>query len=123
MRIAKERSDAWFGGIIVIFAGDFHQHAPVSESALYQTISNSMRQNNNEIKTRLGRLAWKSVDTMIELNEQKQMENDLEYANVVNRLWNCKCNFDNVDLFNSRVITSPPNPNGVNMGLLKILMQ
>jgi len=42
LRIAKERPDAWFGGMIVIFSGDFHQHAPVSESALYQPISNSM---------------------------------------------------------------------------------
>ena len=78
-----------------------------------------MRQNNNEIKTRLGRLAWKSVDTVIELNEQKRMENDLEYANAVNRLQNCKCNFDDVVLFNSRDISSPPNPNGVNMGTLE----
>jgi len=29
-----------------------------------------MRENNNKIKKRLGRLAWKSVDTMIELNEK-----------------------------------------------------
>jgi len=38
-----------------------------------------MRQNNNEIKKRFGRLALKSVDTMIELklNEQKWMENGL----------------------------------------------
>ena len=50
LRIAKERPDEWFGGIIVIFAGDFHQHAPMSETALYQPISNSMRQDNSEIK-------------------------------------------------------------------------
>src|SRR5882724_9380204 len=86
--------DIWFGGMIVNFSGDFYQHPPVSETALYQPISNSMRQDNNEIKKRLGRLAWKSVDTVIELNEQKRMENDLEYANAVNRLQNCKCNFD-----------------------------
>ena len=50
LQIAKERSDLWFGGMIVIFAGDFYQHAPISENALYQPISNSMRQNNDEIK-------------------------------------------------------------------------
>ena len=44
------------------------------------------------------------------------MENDIEYANAVYRLQSHKCYFDNVDLFNSRVITSPSNPNGVNMG-------
>ena len=70
LRMAKERPDMWFGGII-IFAGDFHQHDPVSETALYQSISNTVRENNNEIKKRLGRLAWKSIDTVIELNEQK----------------------------------------------------
>jgi len=43
LRIAKERPDAWFGGMIVILAGGFHQHAPVSENTLYQPISNSMK--------------------------------------------------------------------------------
>src|SRR5882724_4580418 len=83
--------DIWFGGMIVNFSGDFYQHPPVSETALYQPISNSMRQDNNEIKKRLGRLAWKSIDTIIELNEQKHMESDSEYAGAVNRPRNRKC--------------------------------
>jgi len=116
LRIAKERPNDWFGGMIVIFAGDFHQHAPVSDTALYQPISNAMKQDNNEIKKRLGILAWKSIDTVIELNEQKQMENDIEYGSAVNQLHNRKCNFSDVDLFNSRVIKTPANPNGVDMG-------
>ena len=38
LRIAKQRPDSWFGGMIVIFSGDFYQHPPVSETALYQPI-------------------------------------------------------------------------------------
>ncbi len=117
LHIAKERSNAWFGGMIVIFCGDFYQHAPVSEAPLYQPISNSMRQNNTEIKKRLGRLAWKSIDTVIELNEQKQMENDIEYAAAVNCLRLCQCTIDDVELFNSRLIKGTINPHGIDMGL------
>ena len=40
--VAKERPDVWFGGMIIIFAGDSHQHAPVSDTPLYQPISNKI---------------------------------------------------------------------------------
>ena len=117
LRIAKERPNTWFGGIIVIFSGDFYQHAPVSETLLYQPISNSMKQSDAEIKKRLGHLAWKSIDTVIELNEQRCMENDPEYAAAVNRLCFHQCTIDDVDLFNSRLIKGTTNPQGVDMGL------
>ena len=34
LHIAKEEPNIWFGGMIVIFAGDFHQHSPVFETPL-----------------------------------------------------------------------------------------
>jgi len=63
----------------------------------------------------------KSIDTVIELNEQKHMETDHEYANAVNRLHICKCIFDDMGLFNSRIIKNSTNPKGVDMGIAEHL--
>ncbi|KAG2746801.1 hypothetical protein P692DRAFT_20642764, partial [Suillus brevipes Sb2] len=38
LRYAKERPNLWFGGIVVIFSGDFYQYPPVGGSALYTPI-------------------------------------------------------------------------------------
>ena len=57
-----------------------------------------MRQDNSEIEKRLGQLTWKSINTVIELNEQKCMENDLTYAAAVNCLCPHQCTIDDVKL-------------------------
>ena len=54
LRITKEEPNIWFDGMIVIFAGDCHQHSPVSETPLYQPISNTENQSNTEISKQLG---------------------------------------------------------------------
>jgi len=60
-----------------------------------------MRQNNDEIEKRLVRIAWKCISPVIELNEQKYMEKDPEYASAINRLHIC-----NVHLMMSDVSTN-----------------
>ena len=65
LHITKEEPNIWFGGMIVIFAGDFHQHALVSETPLYQPISNIEIQSNTEISKQLGQLAWKSINAVV----------------------------------------------------------
>ena len=99
LRYAKEK-DEYFGGINVIFAGDFHQYPPVGNTPLYTPIRSKAPQNVSDIKKRLGRLAWKSVDTVISLNEQQRMKRDPEYAAAVGRLWIRECNLGDVELFN-----------------------
>ena len=118
LRITKEEPNIWFGGMIVIFAGDFHQHSPLSETPLYQPISNTENQSNTEISKWLGQLAWKSIDAVVELKEQKCMEFDLKYSNAVNNLWLWQCTPADVELFNSHLIESNENPNGIDMGLI-----
>lgn len=98
---AKQTPEEWFGGINIIFSGDFYQYPPVGGTPLYTPISAYSAQNDRQILKRLGCLAWKTVDTVITLTEQKHMEGDMEYANAVNRLWTRTCNYDDVDLFNS----------------------
>ncbi|KAI6025291.1 DNA helicase Pif1 like protein, partial [Pisolithus microcarpus] len=35
LRFAKEKPDLWFGGMVIIFSGDFFQYPPVGGSPLY----------------------------------------------------------------------------------------
>jgi hypothetical protein len=106
----------WFRGVNVIFAGDFYQYPPVGGSPLYTPISAYAGQNDAEIQKRLGRMAWKTVNTVINLTEQQRMKADPEYGEAVMHLCSRTCMQDDVDLFNSRVIKSLNNPGGVDMG-------
>lgn len=115
LRFAKENSNDWFGGITVIFAGDFFQYPPIGGTPLFSPISMSTAQTENELMKRLGRLAWKSVDCVIELTEQQRMKDDPEYGDAVQRLRVRKCTFADVDLFNTHVIKSF-DKEGVDMG-------
>jgi hypothetical protein len=49
LQFAKEKPDQWFGGITVIFTGDFYQYPPVGRMALYNPISAYTGQSDAEI--------------------------------------------------------------------------
>lgn len=86
LHYAKEKPDLWFGGVAVIFAGDFYQFLPVGGSPLYTPILLYAGQNNSEVQKRLGRLVWKMVNTVVNLTDQQRMKEDPEYGDAVNRL-------------------------------------
>jgi len=115
LRYAKECPNEWFGGIIMIFAGDIFQYPPVMGSSLSTPISLYGKQTDDEFKKRLGRTAWKTVDTVIELIEQQRMKSDPEYADAVLRLRTRECTLEDVELFNSRLIKSAMKPDGIDM--------
>jgi len=121
LRMVRERPDEWFGGINIIFSGDLYQHEPVGKRALFMPVPPSSvkgrKKNGTEAKNRQGRMAWKQVDTVIELTDQKRMENDLEYAAAVLRYRKRQCTIDDMDLFNSRLVRSLDNPDGVIMNV------
>ncbi|KAG1887499.1 uncharacterized protein F5891DRAFT_966965, partial [Suillus fuscotomentosus] len=73
-----------FGGVTVIFSGDFYQFPPVGGTALYTPISLYAGQNDAEIHKRLSQLAWKLINTVVNLMEQQHMKDDLEYGEAVN---------------------------------------
>ena len=117
LRYAKECPTEWFGGVTMIFAGDFYQYPPVAGTALYTPISTYTGQSNDEIQKRLGRMAWKTVDTVVELTEQQRMKDDPDYAGAVQRLRIRQCHFEDVEFFNTRMMKSATCPNGVDMGI------
>lgn len=115
LRFAKEKPKLWFGGVAIIFSGDFFQYPPVGGTPLYSLISRYAGQTDAEVKRRLGRLAWKMVDTVVNLTEQQRMKSDLEYGNTVLQLRKWECTLEDVDLFNTRVVKSVETPNDVDM--------
>ncbi|KAJ7054735.1 hypothetical protein C8F01DRAFT_960856, partial [Mycena amicta] len=93
-----------FGGIIIILSGDFYQLPPVQQVPLYKSYSSRDKsKSHNAYMARLGRMAWKQIDTVIELTDQKRMEGDPEYAAVVQRLRKHQCTDEDVVLLNSRL--------------------
>ena len=104
LRYATEHPDEWYGGIQVIFSGDFYQYPPIGGTALYTPIPESSAQTNKHIEQRLGRLAWKTINMVISLTEQERMKKDSEYGEAVNHLRTRQCGLEDVELFNSRVI-------------------
>jgi hypothetical protein len=116
LRYVKENFDEYFGGTSIIFSGDFYQFPPVAGTALWVPIPSAINSSTTEVQKRLGRIAWKSVDTVLDFNEQQRMKDDPGYAEAVLRLRTRTCTFDDVDLFNSRLIRSETHPNGVNLG-------
>jgi hypothetical protein len=116
LQFAKERPDLWFGGVNVIFTGDFYQYPPMGGSPLYTPISAYAGQNDTEIQKRLGGMAWKTVSTVVNLTEQQHMKDNPEYGQVVMHLCSRNCMPEDMDLFNSRVIKSLNNLGGIDMG-------
>lgn len=115
LRMAKEKPNEWFGGIIVIFAGDFCQYPPVAGNALYSCMRSNRELNESELKRRLGRLAWKTLNAVVEFEEQFRMKDDPGYSMAAVRLRERRCTNADLTLFNSRVIKSIKNRNGPDM--------
>ena len=100
----------------MIFAGDFFQYLPIGGTPLYSPIPNTEGHHKNDIPHRLGRIAWKSLNAVISLTEQERMKEDPDYARAVGHLRTRQCTVKDLELFNTRVIKSADNPNGVDMG-------
>jgi len=118
LRYATEWPDEWFGGVCVIFAGDFCQYPPIRGTPLYSPIPLANRCHKDDVPRHLGQLAWKSINAVILLTEQERMKGDPEYSCAINNLCTRPCTFEDVNLFNSRLIKSVQNTNGINMNLV-----
>ncbi|KAF5335017.1 hypothetical protein D9758_016196 [Tetrapyrgos nigripes] len=116
LRFATENYDEYFGGIFLVITGDFNQLPPVGGSPLYKPIRSApSSESQAEIERRIGRMAWKRFDTVINLTEQKRMSSDPEFGEAILRLRNRECTQDDVDLFNSRRIKSWDHLSGLEL--------
>lgn len=116
LHFTKEKADLWFGGVFFILSDNFFQYPPVAGSVLYTPISRYAGQTDDEIQKWLGHLSWKKINTMVSLDEQQHMKGDVAYEAAVARLRTHQCMYEDVEMFNSQVIKSANNPDGVDMG-------
>lgn len=98
---------AAFGGINVVFAGDFAQLPPVAEKKLYAKIdtgpgSSSITGQNNVF----GKVLWMGVDTVVTLTQQHRQsgEDNRPFIKLLGRLREGKCTKRDFATLENRVI-------------------
>ncbi|THU90132.1 hypothetical protein K435DRAFT_588559, partial [Dendrothele bispora CBS 962.96] len=92
-----------FGGINVIFAGDFTQLPPVLCSRLYSRVNRFCAGTNSGQKDIFGRLAWLSVDTVVCLTQVQRSSGDQRFTELLHRLRTGSCTDEDYDLLRTRL--------------------
>ncbi|KAF5334229.1 hypothetical protein D9611_014313 [Ephemerocybe angulata] len=107
LQLARE-SDKPFGGINIMFAGDFAQLPPVGQRSLYSTILPWMCGLKNGQSSIHGKLLWLSVDTAVELEKPQRQNEDAEarFVQLLSRLRDGLCTDEDYDLLTSRVLSA-----------------
>ena len=94
-----------FGGISVIFAGDFAQLPPVGQIKLFS------RTKWTSESVVFGQLLWRSVTVVVMLTQQMRQagpENQ-QFVEMLSRLRNGRCNQEDYELLNTRLLCSAVN--------------
>ncbi|KAE8220603.1 hypothetical protein CF319_g5894 [Tilletia indica] len=112
LRVGKQRLDAPFGNINVIFAGDLCQLPPVLSTPLYNPAAHHKSTADVRTKAQLGRAVWLEIKTVVHFEEQMRMK-DADMAAALRRLRVRQSIPDDVQLFNDNVIRSVGTPSGV----------
>ena len=87
-----------FGGISILFFGDFNQLRPVKESYVFQPL------NTNELSVLAGNKLW-SHFKIYRLTEIMRQKDDLHFAQALNNLSQFKLTHDDRELFENRIFT------------------
>ncbi|KAJ7162718.1 hypothetical protein C8R43DRAFT_819195, partial [Mycena crocata] len=104
-------NDLAFGGINVIFAGDFAQLPPVQQKRLYTDLTNKNIQDAGTTygqKVVFGKLLWLSVNTVVMLTENMRQtgEHNRAFVDLLNRMRVGRCTSADYDLLNTRLASN-----------------
>ena len=111
---AKGRTAA-FGGVNVIFAGDFAQLPPIGDVRLYKNIDTrkiAMGSSNKAQAKILGRLLWLSVETVVILHETMRQSGSANegFVELLQRLRNGVCSAGDYAVLMSRTLGKMTSP-------------
>lgn len=87
------RQDRPYGGISIVFSGDFHQLRPVKceqHGILYEGIMNGLFEGN--------------INTAIILENSHRFDEDPEFGALLKRMWKGEMTEDDIRLLNTRVV-------------------
>ena len=96
-----------FGGVNVIFAGDFTQLPPIGDTRLYRDINTASvmaaATNRGQGKA-LGRLLWVSVETVVMLDETMRQSGstNVSFVDLLGRMCDGVCNERDYDILAGR---------------------
>lgn len=97
-----------FGGMNIIFAGDFAQLPPVGQKKLFSQVDTNRKATARGQENLFGKLLWLSVKTVFILTEvmrQTGSRNE-QFVNLLSRLREGKCTRDDFNKLSSRVIAN-----------------
>ncbi|CAF2763621.1 unnamed protein product [Rotaria sp. Silwood2] len=98
-----------FGGVNVIFFGDYLQYRPVYDVPLHTDFSLPVKSKSNKIPTekqiqqRVARSLILQINCVVKLTQQMRTE-DLRYLQLLERLRHGECNYDDYELLLTRVV-------------------
>lgn len=102
-----------FGGINVIFFGDYLQYRPIFDAPLHTDFSLPSRAKSSnkplsekEIQQRVARSLILQINCVVKLTQQMRTE-DLRYLQLLERLRHGQCNHDDHELLTTRVVGQP----------------
>ncbi|KAJ7127738.1 hypothetical protein C8R44DRAFT_528097, partial [Mycena epipterygia] len=120
--IEAKGNTAIFGGVNIIFAGDFAQLPPVGEKSLYAKISTDTESaaGKRGQENILGKLLWLSVKIVVTLTKIERVQRRINestgelddadpemvlFVDLLGRLRQGRCTDDDFAILNSRLIT------------------
>jgi hypothetical protein len=98
-----------FGGVNVIFFGDYLQYRPIYDTPLHTDFSLPSKKKlgklptEKEIQQRVARSLILQMNCVVKLTQQMRTE-DLRYLQLLERLRHGQCNYDDYELLLTRVV-------------------
>jgi ATP-dependent DNA helicase PIF1 len=93
----RTNGEEMFAGVNLVYFGDFHQHRPVLDTALFmpQSTPTDTEQKFSSGEKNLtnfgGRQLWRSLNAVVLLEKQKRYKNDERFLNLLTRLRFGRC--------------------------------
>ena len=94
LKETKHRHDDYFGGINIIFMGDFLQLATVSHLDVYV---------DKPSEWEYGHHLWRSINLVVLLTEQMRQSDDLPFAAALRRIRFHEPTLEDIEMLNSRI--------------------